>query len=218
MAVTKLESWMHHLVLSSLLSILVDNCTLCFSFACILEGCLNHTSVGARELGKNLSIWTLTLDTLLSSKEIEALCINESTSTTLKWGDKTSLVDSIGSNVYLVDKLLSNDDSIIALEVKDTVLVDVFTNLISSMINLVELDQIAFVVSVDRKIFSINNTELFSLTALRVYTEYVITLLELQVPKFDDLCIEHHLEDFLSVVLLIDCHNIQIVAGILILK
>jgi hypothetical protein len=88
------------------------------------------------------------------------------------------LVDSISCNVDLVDKLLCNDDCIITLEVKDAVLVNVLTDFISSMVNLVELDQISFVVSVNSKVFNIDYTELFSLTTLRVYTEYVITLLE----------------------------------------
>ena len=54
--------------------------------------------------------------------------------------------------------MVCNDQSIISLEIEDTVGFDVISDLKASMIDLVELDQVALVVLVDGKVLHINDT------------------------------------------------------------
>jgi len=51
-----------------------------------------------------------------------------------------------------------------------------------------------------------------------VDTEDQISLLKFKICELNDLCVKHHLEDFLSVGGVVYSHNVKIVIGILILE
>lgn len=58
----------------------------------------------------------------------------------------------------------------------------------------------------------IDDSDHLTRTSGEVYGEDEITLGQLKV-KFDELSVEHHLEDLLSLILVVDCHNVQVVDG-----
>ena len=56
------------------------------------------------------------------------------------------------------------------------------------------------------------------MSALRVNTEDVVALLDLDVAELNDRGIEHHLINLLGVGLMVHSYNVDVVAGILILE
>lgn len=64
----------------------------------------------------------------------------------------------------------------------------------------------------------IDDTKQLALSALRIYRKDDVSLGELEVVELDNLRVEHHLEDALSILLVVHSHYVDIVAGVLILE
>ena len=98
-------------------------------------------------------------DSSLETTSVKVLVkLRDTHITNQSWDQVSDAVNGICSTVDLINLLVGNDQSIISLEIEDTVGFDVISDLKASMIDLVELDQVALVVLVNGKVLHINNT------------------------------------------------------------
>jgi hypothetical protein len=104
-----------------------------------------------------------------TSEEIEALCIHESVASHSDWSSKLNVINGVSCDVDAVCVLLGEDEGVVALEVEDGGGVDVLTDLKASVVDLVEFDQVALVVAVNREVLNVNDTKELSLSALGVH-------------------------------------------------
>jgi hypothetical protein len=84
---------------------------------------------------------------------------------------KANIVNSISGNINLEDEIARDNEGVLPLEVKDAVKIDVLTEIEASMIDLIKLNQVSFVISVDVQILYVNDTEKLALAALGVDRE-----------------------------------------------
>ena len=84
---------------------------------------------------------------------------------------KANIVNSISGNINLEDEIARDNEGVLPLEVKDAVKIDVLTEIEASMIDLIKLNQVSFVISVDAQILYVNDTEKLTLAALGVDRE-----------------------------------------------
>lgn len=90
-------------------------------------------------------------------------------------------------------------------------------DLISCVVDLVELYQVPLVVSVNCQVLRVHNSQLLPLPALRVDREDLVAFLQLKVAELNDLRVEHHLEHPLGAPRS-RSHHVQVVARILVLE
>ncbi len=79
----------------------------------------------------------------------------------------------------------------------------------ASVIELIQLDQIALVISENCKILAIKNGNHFSLSAHGINTKDLISFGKFDVAQLNGLSIKHHLIDSLSSSLCIGCNNVE---------
>ena len=128
------------------------------------------------------------------------------------------LIDHVRLDVDLEKVLLGHYDTVVSLEVEDTVFIHMLSYLISRMVNLIQLDQVTFIVSIDCEVFLVNYSQELPLTRLGINGENEISLVDFKVGKLDNLCVEHHLIHPLSAVLVVACHYVEVVARVLVLE
>lgn len=206
---------MHELIVDIFLILFGVDLFQALNLAGVNERCLDHVCLSAGKLG----LCHLLLILLgLSNEEVEVLHVHSQATTGLDGTIEPAALDVIGGYVDLVHELSCKDVGTLGCIVEHRVLVDLVTDVVTRVVNRVQLGHLAHIDAVDLDVLHVNDGDQLSGTRDRCRTEHSISTLELEVTKLNICGVKLHLEEGLRLRLVVQSSNVQEVDRCLVLE
>ena len=206
---------MHELIVEVFLVLFGADLLQPLNLAGVNERGLDHVGLSAGKLGLR---YLLLILLGLSNEEVEVLDVHSQATAGLDGAIESAALDFIGGDVDLIHGLSREDVGTLGSIVENRVLVDLVANVVARMVNRVQLGHLAHVDAVDLDVLHVNDGDQLSGARNRGGTEDGIPTLELEVTKLNICGIKLHLEEGLSLRLVVQGCNVQEIDGCLVLE